>query len=357
MWAKKFFMLFFCFAPPFLAVCLHAGGSPEKKFAGPSALVQAGDQDFEKTVFAAADSEPANTGTEKDTGFDGVAETAAAGNTVPPAIPPPPSRGELIMKALAQAYPGRIGAAEFRDGDWAVPIRETWYYYADGRLLPQELRSSAAEYDPQPFYLYPAELPPWVDPTEEESERIRSQAQQRALHPPKRSHHFFDALWRAANRDESWDRVKSLRFLGRPIYVHYAILEELALVEERLLEEAKTNASLRQWINNIDLLDGWNWRAIAGTESRSFHSYGAALDLLPKSTGNLATYWLWTSGYKSDWWAVSYSQRLHPPEPVIKAFEAYGFVWGGKWSSYDTMHFEYRPEVFILNNLPLTTLR
>ncbi|MDR1025281.1 MAG: M15 family metallopeptidase, partial [Treponema sp.] len=52
-----------------------------------------------------------------------------------------------------------------------------------------------------------------------------------------------------------------------------------------------------------------------------------------------------------------YSQRFHPPEPVIKAFESYGFVWGGKWSSYDTMHFEYRPEIFILNNLPLTTFR
>ncbi|MBP9613702.1 MAG: M15 family metallopeptidase, partial [Sulfurospirillum sp.] len=26
--------------------------------------------------------------------------------------------------------------------------------------------------------------------------------------------------------------------------------------------------------------------------------------------------------------------------------EKYGFVWGGRWYHYDTMHFEYRPELF-----------
>ncbi|MDD5211432.1 MAG: M15 family metallopeptidase, partial [Sulfuricurvum sp.] len=23
----------------------------------------------------------------------------------------------------------------------------------------------------------------------------------------------------------------------------------------------------------------------------------------------------------------------------------YGFIWGGRWYHYDTMHFEYRPEL------------
>ncbi|MDR2029664.1 MAG: hypothetical protein LBP93_09035, partial [Treponema sp.] len=34
---------------------------------------------------------------------------------------PAPDRGESIMKALAAAYPDRVGPAEFRNGDWAVP--------------------------------------------------------------------------------------------------------------------------------------------------------------------------------------------------------------------------------------------
>jgi peptidoglycan LD-endopeptidase CwlK len=26
-------------------------------------------------------------------------------------------------------------------------------------------------------------------------------------------------------------------------------------------------------------------------------------------------------------------------------FEKHGFIWGAKWYHYDTMHFEYRPEL------------
>jgi hypothetical protein len=30
----------------------------------------------------------------------------------------------------------------------------------------------------------------------------------------------------------------------------------------------------------------------------------------------------------------------------------YGFIWGGKWLFFDTMHFEYRPEILILSGMP-----
>ncbi|MDR1419315.1 MAG: M15 family metallopeptidase [Treponema sp.] len=275
-------------------------------------------------------------------------------------------RAEQVMKALAAAYPDRIGAVEFRDGDWAVSLavfdtpeeeKERWYYYAEGRLLPEELRARAAEYDPQPFYNYSADLPPWKDPSAEDAARMRGQSERRRRNPARRSQHFFDDLWRAHSRDESWDRVKSIRFLGHPVMIHYSILEDLALVEERILAESKTNAQVRQWIGSLDTLDGWNWRSIAETQSRSFHAYGAALDLLPASLDSRETYWLWAARRNADWWTISYDRRLHPPAAVIRAFESQGFLWGGKWLFFDTMHFEYRPEIFILNNLPLSKLR
>jgi D-alanyl-D-alanine carboxypeptidase-like protein len=31
------------------------------------------------------------------------------------------------------------------------------------------------------------------------------------------------------------------------------------------------------------------------------------------------------------------------PRDIVDIFERHGFIWGGKW--YDTMHFEYRPEL------------
>ena len=65
-----------------------------------------------------------------------------------------------------------------------------------------------------------------------------------------------------------------------------------------------------------------------------------------------ATYWQWTA----EWWNVPYEKRYHPPDAVIKAFESHGFIWGGKWTLFDTMHFEYHPEIFILSGLELAGL-
>ena len=33
------------------------------------------------------------------------------------------------------------------------------------------------------------------------------------------------------------------------------------------------------------------------------------------------------------------------PLEVVEVFERHGFIWGGKWAHFDTMHFEYRPEL------------
>ena len=33
------------------------------------------------------------------------------------------------------------------------------------------------------------------------------------------------------------------------------------------------------------------------------------------------------------------------PHEIVEVFERHGFIWGGKWYHYDTMHFEYRPEL------------
>jgi hypothetical protein len=271
------------------------------------------------------------------------------------ALPPLPerSRAEQVMNALAAAYPDRIGAAELRDDDWAVPVMGEWFYYAQGRLLPEDLKDNAQEYDPQPFYKYSLELSPWRDPEPEEVERFRKSVQRRQEKPPKRSQHFYDTLWQAHTREEAYERLKTIRFFNHNILVHYAILEELSLVEARILREAQTDSKLREWIRGIETLSGWNWRSIANTQSRSFHAYGTAVDILPVVKRGLETYWLWTSQNNPQWWAVPYTKRLHPPDKVIQAFEAYGFIWGGKWLFYDTMHFEYRPEIFLLNDLPM----
>jgi hypothetical protein len=78
----------------------------------------------------------------------------------------------------------------------------------------------------------------------------------------------------------------------------------------------------------------FNYRKIAGTNRMSTHSYGIAIDI----NTDYSDYWQWDK-------AMKYKNKI--PIEVVKIFEKYGFIWGGKWYHYDTMHFEYRPELLI----------
>lgn len=269
----------------------------------------------------------------------------------PENLPRGPARAESVMRALSRAYPDRLGPAEFVDGDWTVLLDGVRYFYAEGRLLPENLRDRASEYDPQPFYFYPKKLDDWAAPDAAEVARLRAITAGREQAPPRRSQHFLDALWRSRDKAESYDRVKTILFFKHEVMVHYSLLDDLALVEERIREASKTDRSVRAWIAGLGSLTGWNWRTIADTKSRSYHSYGAAVDILPARDDGLATYWLWSAESIKDWWNIPYAKRRHPPEAVLEAFESQGFVWGGKWRLFDTMHFEYRPEILILNGL------
>lgn len=82
----------------------------------------------------------------------------------------------------------------------------------------------------------------------------------------------------------------------------------------------------------------FNWRVIAGTERMSGHSYGFAIDINVK----YANYWRWDRSFGTG--SIPYLNRI--PLEIVEIFERYGFIWGGKWYHYDTMHFEYRPEFF-----------
>ena len=76
------------------------------------------------------------------------------------------------------------------------------------------------------------------------------------------------------------------------------------------------------------------WRVIAGTNRLSAHSFGIAIDVNTK----YSNYWQWDKDGK-------YKNQV--PMEVVEIFEKYGFIWGGKWYHYDTMHFEYRPELLV----------
>ena len=81
----------------------------------------------------------------------------------------------------------------------------------------------------------------------------------------------------------------------------------------------------------------YNCRAIAGTSRVSAHGHGIAVDI---AIGR-AHYWQWDGGKPG---AVKAYRNAIPYE-IVEVFERHGFIWGGKWYHYDTLHFEYRPEL------------
>jgi hypothetical protein len=290
---------------------------------------------------------------------------AASASSVPNVAVPVFSDPETVMMTLSRAYPGVIGPAVFINGDWAVPIRGVLCYWAQGRLLPEEQRNAAGEYDPYEFYVYPAGLPEWEEPDPAEAERLEQETEHYRTKPVNRSPYFLDSLYRSHDEEESAARLTLVPFLGRRIPVHYLVLEDLFLVEEWIRDAAKTDPVVQRWIESLAMIQNpestivvsWMYRVIAGTRTRSFHSYGTALDLVPDVFNGLEHYWAWTVGKRNDWWNTPYDKRYHPPEAVIRAFESYGFIWGGKWEFFDTGHFEYRPEILMLNGIPMAEYR
>jgi D-alanyl-D-alanine carboxypeptidase len=79
----------------------------------------------------------------------------------------------------------------------------------------------------------------------------------------------------------------------------------------------------------------YNCRDIAGSSMRSAHAYGAAIDISTKA----ADYWRWSANPQAPVW----KNRI--PIEIVRLFEQHGFIWGGYWYHFDTMHFEYRPEL------------
>ncbi len=88
--------------------------------------------------------------------------------------------------------------------------------------------------------------------------------------------------------------------------------------------------------------DQFNWRIIAGTNRLSPHSFGIAIDIDLK----YSNYWEWDN---PDWKAkgenIDIKYINHIPLQIVVIFRKHGFIWGGMWYHYDTMHFEYRPEM------------
>jgi hypothetical protein len=118
---------------------------------------------------------------------------------------------------------------------------------------------------------------------------------------------------------------------GHTVRVHRKVEEPFRRVAARLDEAARADPTIDRFFRHLG--GTFNWRVIAGTDRTSAHAWGFAIDLDPA----LSHYW------RNDGATIAWKNSI--PQAIVDAFEAEGFIWGGRWFHYDTMHFEYRPEM------------
>ncbi len=230
-----------------------------------------------------------------------------------------PGRGATVDD-LVRAYPDLLSGFDgvnllWRDGTRmpvgaAQPAGATEDGLAPGSILDQLALP------------YPAGaplLPPAGDPG-----RIRNQA-------------FFDKMYGDCRAGEVAPRLVRIVWLPKT-WGHAIAVTPVNGLDRRLEAVSRELDDLppqdRKFLAPIG--GTYNCRTIAGTGRTSMHSWGAAIDL----NTAYSDYWRWS---RSDGNGPVYRNRI-PPE-VVAIFERHGFIWGGRWSHFDTMHFEYRPEL------------
>jgi len=111
-------------------------------------------------------------------------------------------------------------------------------------------------------------------------------------------------------------------------------------VDKKLMQVSKEldeHPEMKKYLTNIG--GTFTWRKISGTDRPSMHSFGMTIDINTR----YSDYWQWACKCTNEDATVAYKNRI--PQLLVDIFEKNGFIWGGKWYHFDTMHFEYRPEL------------
>lgn len=85
----------------------------------------------------------------------------------------------------------------------------------------------------------------------------------------------------------------------------------------------------------------FNWRTVRGSNRLSAHSFGITIDICTK----YSDFWRWSNPGKNENDTIKYVNRI--PKEIIRIFEKHGFISGTRWYHYDTMHFEFRPDLLM----------
>lgn len=151
---------------------------------------------------------------------------------------------------------------------------------------------------------------------------------------------FFFKMY-GGTKEEVQKKLTTITFMPKTFNVKLQVTTVNGIDKKMLALSAELD-TLKQFHTYLENPGGtFNWRVIAGTTRMSTHSFGMTIDINVKHSN----YWRWavSDPVEDSPRTIEYKNRI--PLELVKIFEKHGFIWGGKWYHYDTMHFEYRPEL------------
>ena len=258
---------------------------------------------------------------------------------------------DIILNAYKEAYPELIAEVTRGETDWIVKFANgNRYFWAEGKILPETaLKKSALymSYSIDPYNLGGRHPELY---TEEKIKQLRALPRTPEKGKPAVSEEgsLYKELFGISSEESARSQLVGAKLFGRSFQIHTSLREKIESIDAKIQELAKTDPEVRDFLKNIASVQSFNWRKIAWINRMSNHSYGTAIDILPKRSSKKAIYWLWEQDRNKDWMLLPQSGLWSPPDAVIKIFLEEKFIWGGYWDRYDTMHFEYRPELIAL---------
>jgi len=226
-----------------------------------------------------------------------------------------PANRDRKQSALLESYPDFI--KDIRDGK-LILTDGTEMVYDDGEEKSFERMLDYSDPEDMFFVRYDSR----VSPPEYLSDAGRSRCEE-----------LFKKMYGATAAAVSRNLV-SVDWFGSKVRITRVNGADKAL--RAVAEELKQHPELRKYLASSGT---FNWRKVRGAKRQSAHSYGIAFDI----GVSYSDYWLWKNPGAKETSKLKYANRF--PRELVEIFERHGFIWGGAWYHYDTMHFEYRPEI------------
>lgn len=203
------------------------------------------------------------------------------------------------------------------------------FYFSDGKMLPKDKLKNKDKYVD---YFYSSYY-------NHSNYKIYS----KYLISKKNDYDFYFSIY-GKNKNEILDNLIKLTFLKKSFYFNKKNKASSQL--NKIFQEIDNNKSSKNYFTkNIKIISTFNYRNILYQNKLSLHSFGIAIDIIPKDK-NKFIYWYWAIPFVDEWWKIKENEKFQIPKELIEIFESHFFYWGGRWYMFDIMHFEYKPEIF-----------